>query len=208
MRANIEWSQRALARERARLIRGVMRAAMMRERIHILGAAGSGTSTLGRAIAEKYGLTCFEADEFFWQPSDPPYQQARERSERQRLLIDALTGTPRWVLSGSISGWGDVAIGWVDLVVFVLTPTAIRLERLRNREAARFGARLFETGDMHQHHRAFMTWASQYDEGSVDMRSRRSHDEWLLNVSCPVARVDGSLPVEVLCAQLSDTIAA
>lgn len=127
----------------------------MRERIRVFGASGSGSSTIGRAIAEQYGLTYFETDNFFWQPTDPPYQQARERSERQRLLLERLSDTPRWVLSGSVSGWGDVVIDLFDLAVFVVTPTPIRLERLHHRE---------------------------------------------------MARVDGSLPVEVLRIQISEAI--
>jgi adenylate kinase family enzyme len=180
----------------------------MRTRIHIFGASGSGTSTIGRAIAGEYGLACFEVDEFFWEATDPPYQQPRGRIERQRLLMDALSGTPHWVLVGSLAGWGDVAIGLFELAVFVATPTSVRLERLRAREASRFGERLLETGDMYQQHRDFLTWASQYDEGAMDMRSRRLHEEWLSRLPCPVVRVDGSKPIEAVCAQLSAAIAA
>jgi adenylate kinase family enzyme len=185
-----------------------MRRGVMSERVHIFGASGSGTSTLGREIAGRYGRTYFEADDFFWQPTNPPYQHVRERSDRQQLLIEALAGAPRWVLAGSVSGWGDVAIDFFDLAVFVITPTDIRLERLRVRESARFGNRLLETGDMHHHHKTFMAWASQYDEGSKDMRSRRQDEEWVSRLPCTVARVDGSLPVEVLCDQLSAAFAA
>lgn len=162
------------------------------KRIHIFGASGSGTSTIGRVIAEQHGLTYFDADDFYWEPSDPPYQQARERSERQRLLIERLSDTPRWVLSGSVSGWGDVVLHLFDLAVFVTAPTAIRLERLRRREEGQFGERVLETGDMSQNHREFLTWASGYDDGGIDMRSRRLHEEWLSRLPCPVIRVDGS----------------
>jgi adenylate kinase family enzyme len=162
----------------------------VRSRIHIFGASGSGTSTFGRVIAEKYGLTHFDVDDFYWEVTDPPYVQARERSERQRLLSEALLGTPQWVLTGSLTGWGDDAIDLFDLAVFVTTPTEIRLERLRTREVSQFGDRLLENGDMYEEHRNFLTWASQYDEGSMDIRSRRLHEEWLLRLPCPVVRID------------------
>ncbi len=143
-----------------------------RARIHIFGASGSGVSSLGRAIATRYSLAYFDADDFYWAPTDPPYHQPREREERRRLLLEALTVTPRWVLAGSIAGWGDIAIGLFDLAVFVTAPTDVRLRRLRAREEARFGDRLLENGDMHQNHERFMAWAAQYDEGSTEMRSR------------------------------------
>src|SRR5438128_874343 len=47
----------------------------MVQRLHILGASGSGTTTLGRALAE--GLQCphFDTDDYFWLPTDPPFTQ-------------------------------------------------------------------------------------------------------------------------------------
>jgi len=44
-------------------------------------------------------------------------------------------------------GWGDVFIPKFDLVVFVDTPTDIRIERLQKREYERFGSRIREGGD-------------------------------------------------------------
>jgi adenylate kinase family enzyme len=180
----------------------------VRNRVHIFGASGSGTSSLGRAIAVKHDLAFFEADDFFWQPSDPPYQHARERSERQRVLTEALSGSSRWVLAGSVSGWGDAAIPFFDLAVFITTPTLTRLARLRARESERFGMRILEQGDMYQHHEAFMAWASKYDDGPSEMRSRVRHEAWLSGLPCPIARVEGSLPLDSLCAHVSTAMAA
>src|SRR4029450_13094001 len=82
--------------------------AMIR-RIHILGASGSGTTTLGRALAERLQCSHFDTDDYFWLPTDPPFTHQRERIERQRLLMDDLTAQDSWVLSGSLCGWRDVA---------------------------------------------------------------------------------------------------
>jgi adenylate kinase family enzyme len=179
----------------------------MRERIHVFGASGSGTSTLGREIAARFDLAFFEADDFFWLPTDPPYQRVLGRPQRQTLLMGALSGAPRWVLAGSICGWGDVAMGLFDLAVFVVTPTDIRLERLRAREQARFGERILEGGDMRQHHGTFLAWAAAYDEGSTDVRSRRMHEEWLGRLECAVMRVDGARPAGIALEEVSAAIA-
>ncbi|HIP76906.1 MAG TPA: adenylate kinase, partial [Kiloniellaceae bacterium] len=55
-------------------------------RLHITGASGSGTSTLGRALSEHLGIAQFDTDDFYWQPSDPPYTVKRSAEERLRLL--------------------------------------------------------------------------------------------------------------------------
>src|SRR4029450_3942966 len=103
--------------------------AMIR-RIHILGASGSGTTTLGRALAERLQYPHFDTDDYFWLPTDPPYTQQRERTERAQLLMDDIPAQDSWVLSGSLCGWGDVAIPLFALVVFLWIPQDIRMERL------------------------------------------------------------------------------
>ena len=101
---------------------------MTLDRVHILGASGSGTTTLGTALAERFGYAHLDTDDFYWEPTDPPFQRARERSRRQALLAAALDAQPRWVLSGSLRGWGDVFIPRFELVVFLLVPKRLRLE--------------------------------------------------------------------------------
>jgi adenylate kinase family enzyme len=177
----------------------------MRTRVHIFGASGAGTSALGHELARKCGFRFFDADDFFWEPTDPPYQIVREGVARQQLLRGALTSTDQWVLAGSICKWGDIVRDLFQLAVFVATTTEVRLERLRVRERLRFGSRIEPEGDMHK---AFLEWAAQYDEGSIDMRSRRLHEEWMGLLPCPVTRVDGSLPLASLCDQVAAAMAA
>ena len=174
----------------------------MRTRVHIFGASGSGTSTLGREVARRSDLPFFDADDFFWQKTDPPFQRAQDPETRQRLLMEALSADPGWVLAGSISGWGDLAIGLFDLALFVEVPTEIRLERLRAREQRRFGDRIAPSGDMHEQHRAFLDWAARYDEGGMDVRSRRLHAEWMKRLACPVLKLDGLLSFDILAGRI------
>ena len=76
--------------------------------IHILGPSGSGTTTIGEKLSEEYNLAHFDADNYFWKPTDPPYQQLRSIAERRRLLKKDLEKETGWVISGSFCGWGDV----------------------------------------------------------------------------------------------------
>jgi adenylate kinase family enzyme len=181
---------------------------MMRERVLIFGASGAGTSTLGRELARQHTLTFFDIDGFFWEPTDPPYQQVRNRTSRQELLMDALSTTNRWILAGSICGWGDVALPRIDLAIFVVTSVDVRLTRLRAREQHIFGRRIGPGGDMHEQYKTFLNWAAQYDEGSPVERSRRLHEEWITDLRCPVVRVDGTEPINKLCQKISVAMAA
>jgi adenylate kinase family enzyme len=169
-------------------------------RVHILGASGAGTTTLGRAVAEELRVAFLDTDSFFWLPSEPPYRQRRERSERRELLDSELRRHEQWVLSGSLCGWGDVFVPLFDLVVYLSAPQHIRIARLERRELARFGAaRLRAGGDMHDQHREFLAWARAYDEGS-ESRSKRRHAEWLERLPDPsrVLRLSGTSPISEL----------
>jgi adenylate kinase family enzyme len=42
-------------------------------RIHITGASGAGVSTLGCALADALAIPHHDTDDYFWQPTSPPY---------------------------------------------------------------------------------------------------------------------------------------
>jgi len=163
----------------------------MTRRVHITGASGSGTTTLGRALAGRWACQHFDTDDFLWLPSDPPYRMVRPRAERLALAQTALADRDRWTLSGSLSGWGDPLIPLFDLVVFLTVPTEERLARLVRRETQRFGAAVAPGGAMHDSHVEFLIWAGSYDDGDASQRSRALHEAWLAALPCPVLRLDG-----------------
>jgi len=65
------------------------------------------------------------------------------------------------------------------LAIFIYTSADIRKERLKKREYERFGKRIREGGDMYGEHIKFIEWAMAYDAGDINMRSLKSHEEWL-----------------------------
>ena len=75
------------------------------------------------------------------------------------------------------------------------------MQRLREREQARHGARIGPGGDMADASRAFLDWAARYETAGTDIRSRAMHDQWLGTLPCPVLRLDSQAPVDSLVAQ-------
>ena len=183
------------------------RAAANTARVHVLGASGSGTTTLGRSVADALSLPFLDSDDFYWETSDPPFQRKRPPGERVRLIEQSIEGPAGWVLAGSLCGWGDPLRNRFTLAVFVELDPAIRLERLRSRERARFGERLAPNGDMYQQHLEFMNWAASYDTATAPTRSRDLHERWLGKLECPVLRLDSEEPVELLTRQVLRALA-
>lgn len=166
--------------------------------IHILGGAGSGTTTLGNALAKAWGWTHLDTDDYFWVTSDIPFTVIREKADRRVLLRADVEKSDRCVLSGSLCGWGDFLIDRFELVIRMSTPCAVRIQRLKEREKKLFGDRILPGGDMYDAHQTFLKWAGTYDTADVDSRSVALHEQWIAGLTCPVLRLDGTQPVSVL----------
>ncbi len=163
--------------------------------IHIMGASGAGVTTLGRAVAEQLGCPHHDTDDYYWLPTEPPYRKKRSVEERLSLMRRDFLALPAWVLSGSLDEWSETLVPLFDLVVFVDTPTEIRLRRLREREARDFSKEAVAPGGWrHQETEEFIEWASHYDDGTREGRNRPRHEAWLKTLPCPVMRVDGAKP--------------
>jgi adenylate kinase family enzyme len=176
-------------------------------RIHIMGASGAGVTSLGRALADALAIPHHDTDDYFWQPTVPPYQTKRAQAERLRLMQEVFLPRADWVLSGSLEGWGDAVVPHFDLVVFVSTSMELRLQRLRAREARHFGAAAVAPGGWRRPEtEEFVEWASHYDAGDREGRSLAKHQAWLAALPCPVLRLDGSRPLPELAAEVRDTL--
>lgn len=169
---------------------------MEKQIIHIYGAAGSGTSTLGRYISEKLGYHWMDTDDYFWQPTNPPYRTKRNSSERLALIKRDIANWDNIVISGSLVDWGDELIPLFTLAIRIETATEIRIERLEKRERKSFGSRIDVGGDMYVQHMEFIKWALAYDTGDLNMRSKAEHDEWQKLLQCSQVVLDGSNPLE------------
>src|SRR5262245_10034884 len=154
-------------------------------RVLITGASGTGTTTLGRALSTQLGMACFDADDYFWLPTEPPYQEKRAPAVRLSLILADLAKVPAAVVAGSVMKWGAELEEAFSLIVFLTLDPELRVARLREREMARCGRADAQ----------FIEWAAQYDEGRLAGRSRVLHEQWLRERSCALRRLDGDLSV-------------
>lgn len=168
---------------------------MKRSRVHIVGASGSGTTTLARALADSWAVPHADADDYFWIPSDPPFIEKRGETASVALMRQVFVPREAWVLSGSMMGWGDAIVRECDAVIFLTLDPEERMLRLREREERRRAGRsqFDETA-----WEAFLMWARGYDDPAFEGRSRVSHEHWLATVDKPVLRLDSSQPVDTL----------
>lgn len=174
----------------------------MIRQIHIFGASGSGTSTLGAYLAREIDGCHLDTDSYYWHKSEPPFTHKREPSERITMIEHDIQGKERWVLSGSICSWGDPLLHHFTLAIFLYLEPTGRLARLAERERTRYGDRILPGGDMREQHLEFMGWAASYDHAQAPIRSFDFHERWMSGLNCPVLRLDSDRPVEELCSEI------
>ncbi|WP_049732435.1 AAA family ATPase [Rhizobium ecuadorense] len=171
-------------------------------RIHVMGASGSGTTSLGLALADRLDIAHLDTDDFFWLPTDPPFTMPRDADQRIQQLLEQ-TGRPGgWVLSGSALKWGGPLEPLYDLIVFLRIEPELRMMRIRARETARYGTRIEPGGDMEVKSGQFLEWAASYDTAGPERRSLAAHEQWLETQTAPVLRLDSSLEIDELAAQV------
>jgi adenylate kinase family enzyme len=167
-------------------------------RIHIVGASGSGTSTLGSALGERLGIPHLDTDHFFWMPTEPPFTTQRDVPARLAMLQEQARPDEGWVLSGSALKWAAPLESLYELIVFLQLDPELRMERIRQREIRRYGDRILPGGDMAEASREFLEWAASYDTAGPERRSLAAHEEWLARQTAPILRLDTSRPLEEL----------
>jgi len=161
----------------------------VKSKIHIFGASGSGTTTIGKAVSEKLCYKHFDTDSYYWYPTEVAFTKDRPIEERLQLMNADLGSCEKWILSGSLVEWGDSLIPLFDLVVFVYVPQDIRIERLKNREFERYGSDILPGGVRYDSTNEFIEWASGYDSGLLSGRSLPRHEKWLEELNCNIIKI-------------------
>ena len=162
----------------------------MKKRIHIFGATGSGTSSIGKAVCAELGYNHFDSDTYLWLPTEEPYTTTRSAEEYINLMGNDLISNDKWILSGHVSfGLVDVYLPLYELVVFVYVPANIRMERIKKREYERYGDEVLPGGNKYEKSCNLLEYAAGYDTITTLGRNLHKHEKWLADVKCSVLRI-------------------
>ncbi|MEM0933360.1 MAG: AAA family ATPase [Bacteroidota bacterium] len=162
-------------------------------KVLVLGASGSGTTTLGKELERKTYLRHLDVDDYYWKKTEPPFREKVPLSTRNKNLKSDFHRLANVVVSGSLVSWGKEWESAFDLVVFIRLANKERMGRLKKREEERYGDKLLTDTGIQENSRAFLHWANQYENPHFKGRSLNAHINWLKSFECPVLEVDGKL---------------
>ena len=158
--------------------------------LHIFGSSGSGVTTLGTALSKQLAIPYFDADDYYWEKTNPPFQLRAEAGKRNAQLAADLKKEPHWILGGSLDSWADFIKHEFDLAVYLWLPKTVRATRLLDREKERYGETLS------QQSLDFIDWALAYDDNNRHGRNRRRHEQWMQTLPCPYLIIEKDIEVE------------
>ncbi|WP_075341915.1 AAA family ATPase [Tenacibaculum agarivorans] len=162
-------------------------------KILIFGASGSGTTTLGSEIEKKTDFKHLDADDYYWEKTNPPFQRKVPLLKRNEYLKKDFERFENVIISGSMISWGKEWLTAFDLVIFIRLENTIRMERLKKREAERYGEKLITDTQIQENSKAFLAWANQYENPDFKGRSLKIHNEWIKLLDCEVLRLNGEI---------------
>jgi len=101
-------------------------------RVSMVGAPGSGKSTLGRALADRLGVPFVELDSIFHQPG-----WTQLSPEQFAARVSGVAAGDGWVIDGNYSDVRPLVWGRADTVVWVDPPRPVVVRRLLTRTVRR-----------------------------------------------------------------------
>lgn len=174
-------------------------------KIQVIGASGTGKSTLCKYISEKTGAFWIDTDKYLWK--DEFYTENYPIEERLKMYNYDISNHDDYIVSGSVHSWNPGGFHDKELLVLLILDEETRMNRIYYREFERFGDRILPGGDHHEHTKEFIDWCKTYltaDENAVN--SLASHILRLKEASCKTLVLDGNEPVDVLCQRILNEI--
>ena len=83
--------------------------------------------------------------------------------------------------------------------VYIEAPKETRIKRVYQRSYNKFGERMLEGGDLYEKEKAFFDFVKSKDENTVEV--------WMSSISCPIIRVNGTLPIDVNVTFIANRVA-
>jgi adenylate kinase family enzyme len=157
------------------------------QRVMILGCAGTGKSTLARALGLRLGLPVVHLDTLYWRPGwvEPEAESFRSK------VVEATAGD-RWITDGNFAGHTfDLILPRADTVLFVSQPrwlcfarVILRMLRDRGKRRPDLAEGCFER--LGWRDRDFLMWMWNFERVS-----RPRIEALLAGCAAPVTRLDG-----------------
>ena len=173
----------------------------MKNVIIVCGLNGAGKSTLGKALAEKLNYSFIDIEDIYFPKDNPEYMYLNPRlfEEVERILSNIISENNNFVLASVKGNFNKDIVSHFKCAVYIEAPKETRIKRVYQRSYNKFGERMLEGGDLYEKEKAFFDFVKSKDENTVEV--------WMSSISCPIIRVNGTLPIDVNVTFIANRVA-
>lgn len=167
-------------------------------KIQLIGASGTGKSTLGHYIAEKEHIKWIDTDRYIWK--DETFSENYPIDQRLKMYDSDREKFDRFVVSGSVFAWNPTGFTDRDLLVFLTLDDEQRFQRLIKREIQRTGESSLWLDEHGLQTNDFLDWCKTYytAKDPSNIGTLAEHNYQITHSKCPVLKLDSSQSLEVL----------
>lgn len=167
-------------------------------KIQIIGASGTGKSTLAKYISEQENIKWIDTDQYLWK--DDSFTENNPVDLRLSLYHQDIEANNSYIVSGSVFSWCPEGFADRDLLVFLTLDEDERMERLRCREVKRNNSDAMPLDEIGQYMNDFLEWCKTYwTEEDQSMGGTYAEQLHQIQISkSAVVRLDSSQPVTQL----------
>ena len=105
------------------------------KKIMIIGCGGSGKSTLAKDLHKITGLELIHLDRIFWTPGWKELPREEWIEKNKKILAEKES----WIMDGNYGSTMDMRLEKADTIIFMDTPTQVRLFRVLKRIVKHYG---------------------------------------------------------------------
>lgn len=175
-------------------------------KLQIIGASGTGKSTLAQYISQKEQIPWIDTDIYLWQ--DERFAHNRPLAKRIALYERVRERYTDFVVSGSTYSWLPTGFQDRDCLIFLSLDEELRLERLRTREIARNGTDNMTFDEEGLLTNDFLEWCQTYwtETDPKQAGTYVEQKEQMERSISPVMSLDSSRSVEELYQEIMLTL--
>lgn len=158
--------------------------------IIICGLNGAGKSTLAKALAKKMNYHFIDIEDVYFPKENSEYMYSDPRSfeEVETILSNIISENDNSVLASVAGNFKEEIVSHFKCAIYIDVSKEIRIKRVYERSYIKFGERMCEGGDLYEKENSFFDFVRSRDENTVE--------NWLSTISCPIIKVDGTLPID------------
>ena len=174
--------------------------------ILVMGASGSGTTTIGNLIAKEKGFDILESDFFKWEQTTPPFQKMRSQEESYKILLDKIKKSKNLVITGSLHS-NPLAFKYIDMIFYLYAPTEVRLKRIEQRDIDSGRNSRQVGGEIEKEYLDFLWYAENYDYLGFEGRSKKSQQYVIENCkNAKTITIDTNRSIEKIMKEIMECI--